>query len=262
LSQFMWAVKFFFGTVLLGILAPSEDVGRFGAALRIVIALHTFVALYFYNLLPLISRASRDPVSVLRSLVGGSIRASSWVALLLGVMGMIAAAPLVQIIYGADYEESVVVLQLLLWMLGATLLSSHYRCILIGRNHQKLELLSTSIGAGLNVLLFALLYPVFGLAGAASAMLVSELITGGLAYYFVSRRIAAMDSWRHVRQPIMVGVVIIIATYLIAPNTLWLRAVVALALFIVGVSILDWKMFIDLRASLKTGVAEESALTR
>src|ERR1017187_1012526 len=49
---FMW----YFCPVLLGFLSPGRSLGWFGASHRAVMALHTFVYLYFFNLLPSISR--------------------------------------------------------------------------------------------------------------------------------------------------------------------------------------------------------------
>lgn len=261
LSQFMWAIKFFFAIMLLGILAREEDVGRFGAALRIIIALHTFIALYVYNLLPSISRCGREPASVLRSIVGESVRASSWIALLICVIGTICAAPAIRLVYGANYEESTIVLQLLLWMLGIIFLGAHYRCTLIGCGRQGLELISTSVGAGFNVLLIVLLYSQFGLVGAASAMLISELITGALAYYFVNHRIARIGAGQYLRQSTVVALALALAMYLTATVPLWLKACVALTVFVGGICLLDPKLFTDLRALLTASPPSESKLS-
>ena len=142
LSQLMWAAKFFFATVFLGLFAHEEEVGQFGAALRIIVALHTFITLYFYNLLPSISQYSKESESLLPSLVGGAMRVSSWLALLGCIIGTMSAKTAMQLIYGADYGEAAIVLQLLLWMLGVTLWGAHYRCTLIGCGFQRLELLA------------------------------------------------------------------------------------------------------------------------
>ena len=260
-SQLMWAAKFFFATVFLGLFAHEEDVGQFSAALRIIVALHTFITLYFYNLLPSISQDSKESESLLPSLVGGAIRVSSWLALLGCMIGTMSAKTAIQLIYGADYGEAAIVLQLLLWMLGVTLWGAHYRCTLIGCGFQRLELLSAAIGAGLNILLIVLLYSRFGLAGAASAMLIAGLVTEGVAYYFVQRYIAPIGTWRPLQQSGIVGLALALSLYVMGANPLWLKMGVVLVLFMVGVCLFDLQMLTDLRALFTTHSTDERGIT-
>jgi PST family polysaccharide transporter len=260
-SQLMWAAKFFFATVFLGLFAREEDVGQFSAALRIVVALHTFITLYFYNLLPSISQYSKESESLLPALVGGAIRVSSWLALLGCMIGTMSAKTTIELIYGADYGGAVIVLQLLLWMLGVTLWGAHYRCTLIGYGFQRLELLSAAIGAGFNILLIVLLYAHFGLAGAASAMLIAGLVTEGVACYFVHRYIAPIGTWRQLRQPVIVGLALVLGLYVLPVNPMWLKLGVVLALFIAGVYLFDSQMFTDFRALLTPCAVDESGAT-
>jgi O-antigen/teichoic acid export membrane protein len=257
MSQLMWAAKFFFATVFLGLFAREEDVGQFSSALRIIVALHTFITLYFYNLLPSISQYSKEADSLLPSLVGGAIRVSSWLALLGCMIGTMSAKTAIQLIYGADYEGAAIVLQLLLWMLGVTLWGAHFRCTLIGCGFQRLELLSAAIGAGLNILLIVLLYSRFGLAGAASAMLIAGLVTEGVAYYLVQRYIAPIGTWRQLQQTGIVGLILALSLYMMDANPLWLKMGVVVVLFMAGVCLFDRQMLTDLRALFTTRPMDE-----
>src|SRR5262249_22877456 len=71
LAEVAWASLWYFPTVLLGVLAPRQQVGWFTASHRIVMGLHTFVWLYFFNMLPSISRCVAEPKSRLCSLISG-----------------------------------------------------------------------------------------------------------------------------------------------------------------------------------------------
>ena len=79
LSQVSWVVLWYFATVFLGFWVADESLGQFAAALRIVMALHTFVWMYFYNLLPTICRTAATPGRDLRQLLGPSLTFTSWV---------------------------------------------------------------------------------------------------------------------------------------------------------------------------------------
>ena len=144
---------------------------------------------------------------------------------------------------------------------ASMLWGAHYRCTLIGCGFQKLELLSAAIGAGLNILLIVLLYARFGVAGAASAMLIAGLVTEGVAYYFVHRYIAPIGTWGHLQQPGIVGLALALSLYVMGTNPLWLKMGVVVVLFMAGVCLFDLQMFADLRALLITRSTDERGAT-
>jgi O-antigen/teichoic acid export membrane protein len=74
-SELVWATKIYFATVWLGLVVGGAEVGWFGAAHRLVVALHAFVWLYFFNLLPSLARATQEPPGPLQALLQ---RSSSW----------------------------------------------------------------------------------------------------------------------------------------------------------------------------------------
>src|SRR5262249_30031109 len=77
-----WAALTYLPTVLLARLATGEQVGWFTASHRMVMGLHTFVWLYFFNLLPSIARCVQQPKSNLRFLLSGSLRLTGILSLL------------------------------------------------------------------------------------------------------------------------------------------------------------------------------------
>ena len=85
LSQFMWAAKYIFATVVVGFVAGLSEnadlVGYFGASVRIIVAMHVFISLYFNNLLPSVSRTISESLEPLRALLGRAVRASTWISL-------------------------------------------------------------------------------------------------------------------------------------------------------------------------------------
>ena len=84
LSELAWAFMWYFCTVLLGFFFADKTLGWFGASHRALMALHTFVWLYFFNLLPSISRCVALPHQKLLELMDGSVRLAAWAGLVLG----------------------------------------------------------------------------------------------------------------------------------------------------------------------------------
>jgi O-antigen/teichoic acid export membrane protein len=242
-SELVWATKIYFATVWLGLVVGAAEVGLFGAAHRLVVALHAFVWLYFFNLLPSLARCTREPLDRLRALLQRSTQLCAWTAVFVGVVGTAFAQPLLTLVYGSQYLEAVPAFQVLIWLVPLALMSGNYRYALLAYGHQRLEFLTAAFGAGLNVLLNVLLIPSYGLLGAASALVASEALIWGVAYCYVRRAITSVPVGRHLAGPLAVGTVLAGALYLLAPSSPWLAAgsavlVYGLALAIIRPSLL------------------------
>src|SRR5262249_12259009 len=131
LTQVMWGLKVYLPTIMIGLMVGGEAVGWFGAAHRIVIALHSFVWMYFVNLYPSISRCTQQSSHSLQDLIGKSLQLTSWCAIFIGVVGILVAKALLTFVYGSQYEEAAPAFQTLIWLVALTLMSSHYMYTLI-----------------------------------------------------------------------------------------------------------------------------------
>jgi O-antigen/teichoic acid export membrane protein len=201
LSELGWAFQWYFATVLLGFLVADRSLGWFGASNRIVIALHTFVWLYFFNLLPSISRSAAGPPSGLLELMRRSLTVSAWAGIFVALMVTLVSHTLMAAAYGARYAAAGNVLSVLIWMIPVSLLSGHYRYTLIGYGRQKLLLAAITCSAVLAVLLCCALIPIWGALGAACALVAANLVNFGLAYYFVRREVLRIPFHRQLSGP-------------------------------------------------------------
>jgi O-antigen/teichoic acid export membrane protein len=204
-SELVWALKIFFATVLLGILLHGPEVGWFAAAHRVVISLHTFVWLYFFNLLPAIARSTKGPSEEVYRLIRISMQVTALGGALLAVAGTLFARPIITLVYGSQYHEAIPVFQVLIWLVPLALMSGHFRYLLIGYNRQDLEFLSAACGAALNVGLNILLTGSYGAQAGAWALIASEIAIWGLASFFVRVTITHIPIWPFVLQPLIGG---------------------------------------------------------
>lgn len=251
LSTLMWAIKYVFMTVLLKMfLVDSEDIGRFGAALRIIIAAHTFIALYLYNLLPTVARCSTEPPAALRSLLGGAVKLGAWAALFMCATGIAAADRMINVMYHGKYKGSAGIFQILILMLGAALISSHFRVTLIAYGKQKLELISTGIGAMISIDLLWILNKHYGLRGAATAMVLGEVATLVLSYFLVEWYVMPTRVWRSLLAPAAVAVVLLLTGLALKGQSDWMRIGSAVGIVIAGLALLDRNMIKGVSAVL------------
>ena len=135
-SQMFWVLRMFGATFVLGLIATTEDTGYFAGAMRIYIALHTFVWLYFFKMLPSLSRAWVEGPEKLVGLIRHSLKIVAFFSLIVGIVWA-AAAPLVMIsVYGPSFSPGAGALQ---WLAGACIaaaLSGHYKFGLIAAGLQ------------------------------------------------------------------------------------------------------------------------------
>lgn len=183
LSELAWAFMWYFCTVLLGFLSPDQSLGWFGASHRIVMASHTFVMLYFFNLLPSISRCARLPRASLLQLMDDSLRFTAWVGLFVAPLLTALAPQVLTLVFGPSFHDGWPSFAVLVWVLPITMLNGHHRYTLIAYNHQNWLLISTSISAVVAVLLAFALIPWHKGLGAAWALLIANLVNFALVYF-------------------------------------------------------------------------------
>jgi O-antigen/teichoic acid export membrane protein len=202
LTELAWAFMWYFCTVLLGFVFSDASLGWFGASHRALMALHTFVWLYFFNLLPSISRCVGLPIRHLMELMDRSIRFAAWAGLFaVGVLSALAPL-LLTMIYGPAFRAATSSFSVLAWMLPVAMLSGHHRYILIAYNQQKTLLACTTCSAIAAVILGFLLVPWYGGVGAAWALLIANLTNFGLVYLAVRRSVARVTVRRQLASPL------------------------------------------------------------
>ena len=189
LSQIFWVMKMSGATLILGLIASVEDVGYFGGAMRILMALHTFVWLYFFNMLPAMSRGWAAGDGSFASLLARSMR---WVLLaaVVGASVWIAVAPLVvRIVYGERFASAGVALQWFAGVCAVAAISGHYRFGLIAAGQQTAEMLTALIGAIAAMVLIPVGYSTAGVGGASAGLFAAEILIAVSAWWFARRRL-------------------------------------------------------------------------
>jgi O-antigen/teichoic acid export membrane protein len=202
-TELAWAFMWYFCTVLLGFIFSDDSLGWFSASHRALMALHTFVWLYFFNLLPSITRCASLPNEHLLELMDRSVRFAAWVGLFAAAF-LTAASPLVlTLVFGPAYREAWLSFSVLVWMLPVAMLSGHHRYILIAYNHTKPLLYSTAASAVVAGGLSFVLVPLYNGPGAACALLAANLINFTLVYFCVKRLVVRVPVSRQLGAPLL-----------------------------------------------------------
>jgi O-antigen/teichoic acid export membrane protein len=187
-------------TLLLSLIATQAAVGRYGAAYRlfestffITYALTGAFSAMYTNLEP-----DGDPP--LRSVFQRSITLSLVLLMPPTVVFAVLASRLCRLIYGATLASAAAPLQILapcVVLMGMVILTTS---LLVSRKNPRKMVPVTAAVAAINIALNLILIPLYGPAGAAAAMLATEVIYAVWITRIASREIGGIE-WR----PTLVG---------------------------------------------------------
>jgi PST family polysaccharide transporter len=203
LSQMLWVVRIYGATLILGFIAPPVDVGYFAGALRILVAAHTFVWLYYFNLLPSLARTWQKDLAAFAILINRSLRGVVWMAFAGGLIWALAAPLVITSVYGATFATAGSTLQLLAGVCMAAALSGHYRFALIAAGRQGVEMMVSALGAVVAVFSIPFGYNRVGLHGAAAGMLAAETVVWLAAWLCGRRLLGLTDHLKILLRPLL-----------------------------------------------------------
>lgn len=100
-----------------------------------------------------------------------------YLSLVQSVIITVFAKPIVGLLYGEDYIESVGALKLIVWYTTFSYIGSVRNIWILSEKKQHYLLVLNSVGAVLNIILNAILIPAIGIAGAALASVLTQFVT-------------------------------------------------------------------------------------
>jgi PST family polysaccharide transporter len=245
-SQLLWSLNQYLPTAAVALLLGAAPVGYYGAAHRVLMALGSFVWLYFFSLYPSLVRATRD-AGAFRAITDQSFRLAAWIGILLAMVLGLLATPLCRLVYGEAFGDSGLPLAVLVWALPVGLLSGHARFSLIGSGNQWREMLSQA-GGVLVTLAFAVgLIPVWGLVGAALSVVASAVTVWALAHHAARAVLPPLPGLRSLWRPAVTAIVALSAALALPLESPALRASLAATVYVVAGGLVEPRLLGDLR---------------
>jgi O-antigen/teichoic acid export membrane protein len=249
LTELAWGFMWYFCTVLLGLIFSDSTLGWWGASHRALMALHTFVWLYFFNLLPSISRCALRSKDDLLELMDESLRFTAWTGLLAGALLMVTAPDLLARLYGPFFRNAGKSFAVLVWMLPVALLSGHHRYILIAYKQQRRLLLCTTISAATAVILGLILVPRYDGPGAAWALLIANIVNFGLAYFSVKQLVVEVTFHRQIFAPLIALAASAVVFLVLFQAHFWIALAAACGIYVSGFIWVDGRRFASILRS-------------
>ncbi len=231
ISTILWALRLFFPLEAMGLFTTSEQTGLFGAGHRLVISMHMFVYLYFFNLLPSISRVA-TPANLVEyhRLIDSSLRLVCWVVLLGGSLGSALAGPLILLVYGESFAPGIEPFTIMLWMLAPAFLSGHYRFSLIAFGRRREDLWISAAGCVFSVASCLWIGAELTPTSAAIIFVSGEAISLIVAHFVLKYRITTLELSRSLMEPVAAAVAAATGVFWLDAGP-WLAAGIVTAIF-------------------------------
>lgn len=171
--------------IMLKSLIGEAATGHYSAAVAIAsISSFVYVAI-IDSFRPVIFSATREKARFelsLKQLYAVVI----WLSFLQCVVMSVFADLFVGILYGAAFAESAKILRVVVWFITFSYLGSIRNIWILAKNQQKYLWIINASGAGLNVIINAILIPSLGEIGAAAASVFTQFFTNVLLGFIIS----------------------------------------------------------------------------
>lgn len=205
LSQMLWSARMFGATLLVGLLVPAEELGYFGVAMKILVALHGFIWLYYLNLLPSMSRLWHSDVAAFHDLLRRSMNAVAWMCAAGGCLWYLLAPTVVALASGPRFAPAGPVLQWLGLVGVIAAVSGNFRFALIATGRQTSEMAATAAGTVAALVAMPVAHERAGLTGAALSLVLGEIVVWLAAWILAGRRLGVRDHARSLLGPGIAG---------------------------------------------------------
>jgi len=181
-ANFMGQAVLNFPIILLGIFATSLDIGNFSAASKLIFFLLAIDRAIYSLFYPLVARTAASNPAELGAQISRVLRYLFVATLPICVGGLVLARSMMMLIFGSQYEASVVLMQILLLYFLFTVLNSifAYAVIAVGKEKRYSAIIVT-----ISLLLLAILVPLtyyWKATGASIGMAAGEFSMMALMY--------------------------------------------------------------------------------
>jgi O-antigen/teichoic acid export membrane protein len=166
--------------LILRYLRGEADAGRYAAAYVLISFCANLMVAYSHTVLPSMAREPAPTAATVATYRSGLVVA--WlVTMPVAVGGALLAPLLIELLFGRAYSDGALALQVLVLSVPVAALREMSVAALIARHRETALLRVNIVAAVVNVSLNLALIPTFGLAGAAWATVLSEVVRLGVA---------------------------------------------------------------------------------
>ena len=187
--------------VMLSAMKGDEFAGWYRAAVTLVLVIISAAASFIYAIFPITAKLFVSAKDTLRTTLEKSSKYLFILALPIAAGIFLLADRIILLIYGAEFAPAAIALQILSLYLPLRVISHVTGWTLASINREPLRTFSAGIALSLNVCLNFIFIPIFGIAGAGTATVISQILLFTLYFYFVAKHFHRLPLHRIALKP-------------------------------------------------------------
>ncbi len=230
-------------TVMLSMMKGDAVVGWYNAAYRLVMALPFISTAFVGALYPMLSKYSTSSRDKLIIVYEKSFKFLLMLSIPIGIGTSLLADKIIIFLYGQDFVNSILALQILVWVASVLMIYSIVGYVLASINRQPVDTRTTCISALLNVGLNLLLIPAYSYAGAAITSVLSLVFLLTLEFIYLQRNGYKIHASKLVLKPLFAGIFMGLIIYSLKAISINFIIIICIAISIYATSLYILKAF-------------------
>jgi O-antigen/teichoic acid export membrane protein len=217
---------------MLSMMKGDAVVGWYSAASRLVYGFGFIPVAFMGAIFPVMSNFFKSSINSIKFSYEKSFKYLLCIILPVAVGVTILADKIVFIIYGKEFVNSIIALQILIWVMTFLFFTQLFATVLGAINKQicitKIAVATVIANVALNLLLI----PEFSYIGAAFASIISGAVDFELHFYFVSKHLSRLPIQKMIAKPIVCSLVMGVFIFYLKELNLIILIIISTTIYI------------------------------
>ncbi|WP_230740897.1 flippase [Methanooceanicella nereidis] len=240
MSGLFVTIFYWIGSVMLSYMHGDEAVGWYNGAYRLILFILFIPTMVSVSIFPAMARLHVSSQDMLRFATDKYFKYMAVIALPMGVGTTLLADKIILTIFGSEYVNSIIVLQVLIWSAVFIFLGSAFARLLESSNMQMAVTKITATCMVLNITLNLILIPVYSYVGASVTTTITELISFVLCFYACIRlgKVGYAKNLKDISKPFIASLIMGASIYLLMDQSVFLLIPAAAVFYFVVLYVL------------------------
>lgn len=218
-------------TIILSVLQSSAHVGIYNVAYKIMENLIFFPAMLAGLILPILSRFIFTDRQQFEDIANKTFKVFLIIIAPIIIGTFFLAPDIIRIVSGGDFQESVLVLRILIFALGFIFFGHFFTMILVVGNAQKKLMQILLIAAAFNITLNMFLITRYSYIGAAVSSVATEMMVVFLTAFLVRKYIKYIPSFSQIGSILISSLLMGAVLFLLEPYSFFLAGFLGVATY-------------------------------
>ena len=264
ISAILCMIYFKLDTIFLSVMKSEGDVGIYGLSYKILESIVFFPTMFVGLVMPLLSKYAFSDLEKFKRVFQRALDFLIITAIPLAVGALFLSPKIIFLLSGGGFEESVLVLNILIFACAIIFFGALFSNVIIARNLQKTLAKIYLVGAVVNVITNFIFIPRYSYYGAAGTTLFTEALVTILMLVIIFKSLQYLPSFKIFFKALFASIIMALPLYFFREQNLFILLPSAVGTYflilylIKGISKEDVSMII--KREIKDGIDNPSVL--